>query len=130
MVPVLTPVKTAAAPGAIGPYSQAIVANGFVFCSGQIAIDPATGQVVPGDVATQTRQVLANVASVLAAAGTGLHAVVKSTVFLRAMDDFAAMNTVYAELFGEHRPARSTVEVSRLPRDVGVEIEVIAVIAP
>lgn len=125
----LVPVKTAAAPGAIGPYSQAIAVSGLVFCSGQIAIDPATGQFVGGDVAAQTARVLDNVAAVLEAAGARLDSVVKTTVFLKSMDDFAAMNAVYAERFGEHRPARSTVEVARLPRDAAVEIEVIAVTA-
>ncbi|MEQ1502659.1 MAG: RidA family protein [Myxococcota bacterium] len=119
-------VHTADAPGAIGPYSQAIVAGGFVFCSGQVALDPATGQVIDGDVAAQTRRVLQNLTAVLGAAGCSLSQVVKTTVFLKSMDDFAAMNAVYTELFGEARPARSTVEVSRLPRDVRVEIEAIA----
>ncbi|MEQ1567747.1 MAG: RidA family protein [Myxococcota bacterium] len=119
-------VHTEAAPAAIGPYSQAIVSGDLVFCSGQVALDPATGQFRDGDVASQTVQVFANLAAVLAAAGSGLDRVVKATVFLKSMDDFAAMNQVYAESFGEHRPARSTVEVSRLPRDARVEIEVIA----
>ncbi|MEZ4236089.1 MAG: RidA family protein [Myxococcota bacterium] len=121
-------VQTTRAPAAIGPYSQAVVVGGLVFCSGQIALDPATGALIEGDVAAQTHQVLANVAAVLAEAGSSLDRVVKTTVFLKSMGDFAAMNEVYAERFGAHRPARSTVEVSRLPRDVAVEIEVIATV--
>lgn len=119
-------VQTPSAPAAIGPYSQAIVHGDLVFCSGQVAIDPATGQVVDGGIEAQTRRVLQNVEAVLTAAGSGLSRVLKATVFLKSMDDFTAMNTVYGEMFGETRPARSTVEVSRLPRDVRVEIEVIA----
>ena len=121
-------ISTPAAPAAIGPYSQAIVANGLAFCSGQVALDPASGQVVPGDVAAQTRQVLANLDAVLRAAGGSLATVVKCTVYLKSMDDFAAMNAVYAERFGDNRPARATVEVSRLPKDVRVEIDAIAVV--
>jgi len=119
-------VSTSDAPQAIGPYSQAIKANGFVFCSGQIALDPATMQVVAGDVRAQTEQVLKNVAAVLAAAGSGLDRVVKTTVFLKTMADFVAMNEVYAAHFGNNRPARSTVAAAGLPRDVLVEIEVVA----
>jgi len=119
-------VSTKDAPQAIGPYSQAIKANGFVFTSGQIAIDPATQQVVAGDVAAQTERVLRNVSEILEAAGSGLGKVVRSTVFLKSMDDFAAMNAVYAKYFSSAPPARSTVEVARLPRDVLVEIDVIA----
>jgi len=119
-------VSTDAAPAAIGPYSQAIVANGFVFCSGQIAIDPATGQMVPWVIEDQTRQVLRNLAAVLEAAGSSLDQVVKVTVFLQSMDDFARMNAVYAEAFGEHAPARAAVEVRRLPKDVLVEMDAIA----
>jgi 2-iminobutanoate/2-iminopropanoate deaminase len=122
-------VQTASAPAAIGPYSQAIVHGGLVFCSGQVAIDPATGQVVEGGIEAETRQVFRNVEAVLAAAGSSLSQVVKATVFLKSMDDFAPMNAIYAERFGSHRPARSTVEVSRLPKDVRVEIEVVAVVA-
>jgi 2-iminobutanoate/2-iminopropanoate deaminase len=121
-------VQTSDAPAAIGPYSQAVVANGFVFCSGQIAIDPATGALVEDDAATQTRRVLSNLAAVLATSGSGLDRVVKTTVFLRSMDDFPAVNAVYAEVFGESRPARSTVQVTRLPREVAVEIEAIALL--
>jgi 2-iminobutanoate/2-iminopropanoate deaminase len=119
-------VSTKDAPQAIGPYSQAIKAGGFVFTSGQIAIDPATQQVVAGDVAAQTERVLRNVSEILEAAGSGLGKVVRSTVFLKSMDDFAAMNQVYGKYFGSAPPARSTVEVARLPREVLVEIDVIA----
>src|SRR3954467_8066142 len=119
-------VATKDAPQAIGPYSQAIKAGGFVFSSGQIAIDPATGNVIAGDVAAQTDRVMKNLEAVLAAAGSGMHRVVKTTVFLKSMGDFATMNEVYGKHFGNHRPARSTVEVARLPKDVLVEIEVIA----
>ena len=119
-------VSTKDAPQAIGPYSQAIKANGFVFTSGQIAIDPATQQVVAGDVAAQTERVLRNLSEILEAAGSGLGKVVRCTVFLKSMDDFAAMNAVYAKYFSSAPPSRSTVEVARLPRDVLVEIDVIA----
>lgn len=119
-------ISTSNAPQAIGPYSQAVKANGFVFCSGQIALDPATMQVITGDVRAQTERVLQNLAAVLAAAGSGLERVVKTTVFLKAMADFAAMNEVYAAKFGSNRPARSTVAAAGLPRDVLVEIDVIA----
>jgi 2-iminobutanoate/2-iminopropanoate deaminase len=119
-------VSTKDAPQAIGPYSQAIKANGFVFTSGQIAIEPATQQVVAGDVAAQTDRVLRNLSEILEAAGSGLGKVVRSTVFLKNMDDFAAMNKVYGQYFSSDAPARSTVEVTRLPKDVLVEIDVIA----
>ena len=119
-------IKTADAPQAIGPYSQAVVAGGFVFASGQIPIDPATGQFVEGGIAEQTEQVLRNVSNLLEAAGTSLARVVKTTVFLADMNDFAAMNETYARFFGDAPPARSTVEAARLPRDARVEIEVIA----
>ncbi len=119
-------VATKEAPQAIGPYSQAIKTGGFVFSSGQIAIDPATGNVIEGDVAAQTDRVMKNLAAVLAAAGSSLNKVVKTTVFLKSMGDFATMNEVYGRHFGQHRPARSTVEVARLPKDVLVEIDVIA----
>lgn len=119
-------IATKDAPQAIGPYSQAIKANGFVFTSGQIAIDPGTQQVIAGDVATQTERVLRNLSEVLEAAGSGLGKVLRSTVFLKNMDDFAAMNQVYAKYFSSAPPARSTVEVARLPKDVLVEIDVIA----
>jgi 2-iminobutanoate/2-iminopropanoate deaminase len=119
-------VSTKDAPQAIGPYSQAIKANGFVFTSGQIAIDPSTQQVVAGDVAAQTERVLRNLSEILEAAGSGLGKVVRCTVFLKNMNDFAAMNQVYGKYFGSAPPARSTVEVARLPKDVLVEIDVIA----
>lgn len=119
-------VKTEDAPQAIGPYSQAVVAGGFVFTSGQIPTDPATGQFVAGGIAEQTEQVLRNVSKVLEAAGTGLGRVVRTTVFLADMNDFAAMNEVYGKFFGDDPPARSTVEAARLPRDARVEIDVIA----
>ena len=121
-------VKTDRAPQAIGPYSQAVVANGFVFASGQIPLDPQTGEFVSEDVALQTRQVLKNLSAVLEAAETSLSNVVKTTVFLADMNDFAAMNEVYAEFFSENKPARATVQAARLPRDARVEIECIAVI--
>lgn len=122
-------VQTTAAPAAIGPYSQAVVAQGLVFASGQIPMDPATGALIDGDVAAQTRQCLTNLAAVLQAAGSDLSRVVKATVFLLDMDDFAAMNAVYAELFGDARPARAAVQVVRLPRDVRVEIDAIALVS-
>ncbi len=120
-------IETASAPAAIGPYSQAIVANGFVFCSGQIPMDPTTGELVGGDVGQQTRQVLRNLQAVLEGAGTSLSQVVKCTVFLRDMSDFAAMNAAYSEMFRNARPARAAVEVARLPKDVAVEIDAIAI---
>jgi 2-iminobutanoate/2-iminopropanoate deaminase len=119
-------ISTKDAPQAIGPYSQAIKANGFVFVSGQIAIDPATQQVITGDVAAQTDRVLRNLSEILEAAETGLGKVVRSTVFLKSMSDFTAMNAVYGKYFSTAPPARSTVEVARLPKDVLVEIDVIA----
>lgn len=114
------------APKAIGPYSQAISANGFLFTAGQIALDPVTMEVVAGDVAAQSEQVLKNLTAVLSAAGAGWGDVVKTTVFLRDMADFAAMNAVYSRVLGDARPARSTVAVAGLPRDVRVEIELVA----
>ena len=119
-------VHTEHAPAAIGPYSQAIVVDGLVFCSGQIAFDPETGEIVGGDVARQTDQVLRNLAAVLEAAGSSMSSVVKTTVFLTDMNDFGAMNEVYAEHFGEHRPARAAVAAAALPRFVDVEIECVA----
>ncbi len=119
-------IATENAPRAIGPYSQAIRANGFVFVSGQVAIDPATQQVTSGDVAVQTERVLRNLSGILQAAGCGLENVVRTTVFLKNMGDFAAMNEVYARYFSSAPPARSTVEAARLPKDVLVEIDVIA----
>ena len=119
-------VATKDAPQAIGPYSQAIKANGFIFTSGQIAIDPATNQVIQGDVAAQTERVLKNLEAILKAAGSSLERVVRTTVFLKNMGDFAAMNEVYGRFWKSAPPARSTVEVARLPRDVAVEIDAIA----
>jgi 2-iminobutanoate/2-iminopropanoate deaminase len=118
-------IRTDGAPAAIGPYSQAVVASGFVFCSGQIALNVA-GQIVGTTAADQTAQVMANLAAVLAAAGCGLGDVVKTTIFLKDMADFSAVNEAYAGALGDHRPARATVEVSRLPKDVLVEIDCIA----
>ena len=119
-------ISTQDGPQAIGPYSQAIRANGFVFVSGQVAIDPATQQVVAGDVAVQTDRVLKNLSAILKAAGSGLEKAVRSTVFLKNMGDFTAMNEVYGRYFSQTPPARSTVEVARLPKDVLVEIDMIA----
>jgi 2-iminobutanoate/2-iminopropanoate deaminase len=120
-------ISTENAPGAIGPYSQAIKANGMVFCSGQIPIDPATGEFVSHVVGEQTEQVLKNLIEVLKAAGTSLDNVVKTTVFLSDMNDFVEMNEVYARYFGENKPARATVQAARLPRDAKVEIDCIAI---
>jgi len=119
-------ISTGRAPKAIGPYSQAIRTAGFVFTSGQVAIDPDTQQVIAGDVAAQTDRVLQNLAGILEAAGSGLDKVVRCTVFLKNMGDFAAMNEVYGRYFKEEPPSRSTVEVARLPKDVLVEIDAIA----
>jgi 2-iminobutanoate/2-iminopropanoate deaminase len=119
-------VFTKDAPLAIGPYSQAVKANGFVFVSGQVAFDPATQEIISGDIAAQTDRVLRNLSEILKAAGSGLDKVVRTTVFLKNMSDFAAMNGVYGKYFSSAFPARSTVEVARLPRDVQVEIDVIA----
>lgn len=121
-------VSTENAPGAIGPYSQAIKAGGMVFCSGQIPIDPATGNFVSEVVSEQTKQVLKNLSEVLKAAGTSLDNVVKTTVFLADMNDFAEMNEVYSQFFSDNKPARATVQAARLPRDAKVEIECIAVV--
>jgi 2-iminobutanoate/2-iminopropanoate deaminase len=119
-------IQTADAPAAIGPYSQAVKINGLVFASGQIPIDPASGQFVEGGIKEQTEQVLKNLAAVLEAAGSGLHRVVKTTVFLADMQEFGTMNEVYGQFFKEEPPARATVEAARLPRDARVEIEAIA----
>lgn len=126
--PIMQPVHTDNAPAAIGPYSQAIVANGFVFTAGQVPFDPTTMQLVEGDIAAQTEQVMKNLRAILQQAGADLSTVVKTTVFLKDMNDFAGMNEVYARHFGDHKPARSTVQVARLPRDAGVEIEAVAVL--
>lgn len=122
-------VQTNRAPDPVGPYNQAVVYNGLVFTAGQIAIDPATNQLVGGDIQTQTRRVLENLGAVLQAAGSDFAHVLKTTVFLQDMNDFAAMNEVYGEFFVTDPPARSAVEVRRLPKDVKVEIECIACIA-
>ncbi|MBZ5514478.1 MAG: RidA family protein [Acidobacteriia bacterium] len=119
-------ISTAAAPAAIGPYSQAIRAGNLLFVSGQIPLDPATGQLVQGDIGAQTRQVLQNLAAILEAAGSGLDRVVKTTVYLRDLGEFAAMNEVYGEFFPAQPPARATVQVARLPRDASLEIDVVA----
>jgi 2-iminobutanoate/2-iminopropanoate deaminase len=121
-------VHTNAAPAAIGPYSQGIVANGFLFTAGQIAIDPATGQIVTGDVAKQTERVMANLAAVLATVNATWKDVVKTTVFLHDMGDFPVVNEVYGKALGEARPARSTVQVSALPRGVLVEIDAVVAV--
>jgi 2-iminobutanoate/2-iminopropanoate deaminase len=125
---VIEPVSTDRGPKAIGPYSQAVKANGFVFLSGQIPLDPQTQQVVEGDIAAQTERVLENLKAIVEAAGSSIARVVKTTVFLADMKDFAAMNDVYSRYFLAHAPARSTVEVARLPRDARVEIDVIALL--
>jgi 2-iminobutanoate/2-iminopropanoate deaminase len=119
-------IATEQAPKAIGPYSQAIRAQGMIFTSGQIAIDPATAQIIAGDVSAQTDRVLKNLAAILQASGSSLEKVLRCTVFLKNMGDFAAMNEVYGRYFKQSPPARSTVEVARLPKDVLIEIDVIA----
>ncbi len=121
-----TIISTPNAPKAIGPYSQAVSANGIVYTSGQIPIDPSSGQLVADEIQTQTRQSLENIKAVLEAAGSDLSLVLKATVFLKDMADFAAMNAVYAEYFPSNPPARSTVQVAKLPLDARVEIEVVA----
>lgn len=120
-------IKTEKAPKAIGPYSQAIEANGFIFCSGQVPIDPSTGDLNTGMIEDQTRLVLNNLKAVLDAAGSSFDKAVKCTVFLQDMNDFSRMNAVYGEFFNHPYPARATVQVARLPRDVRIEIEVIAI---
>ena len=119
-------VQTPGAPEAIGPYSQATVVDGWVYCSGHIPLDPATMELIQGDVAAQTEQVFQNLKAVLGAAGASLERVVKTTVFLADMGDFQAMNQVYAAHFGDHRPARATVQAAGLPKNVDVEIECVA----
>lgn len=118
-------VSTDKAPGAIGPYSQAVAVDGWLFCSGQIPLDPDTGELIQGDIGVQTDQVLKNLTAVLEAAGASLSNVVKTTVFLEDMGDFAGMNEVYARHFGNHKPARAAVAVRTLPKNVKVEIEAI-----
>lgn len=122
-------VSTAGAPRAIGPYSQAVRANGFLFTAGQVALDPDKGELVAGGISEQTTRALENLRAILSAAGSDFSQVVKTTVFLVDMADFAAMNEVYSRAFGDHRPARSTVAVAALPRGARVEIEVIAVVS-
>lgn len=122
----LRPVKTDRAPAAIGPYSQGIVAGGFLYTAGQIALDPKSGQVISGDITAQTERVLQNLTEVLAAAGASWRHVVKTTVFLHDMNDFPAMNEVYGRILGDARPARSTIQAAGLPRGVLVEIDAIA----
>ena len=119
-------IKTAQAPAAIGPYAQAVRAGNLLFVSGQIPLDPATGQMVTGDITIQTEQVLKNLAAILEAAGSNLSRVLKTTVYLRDLEDFGKMNVVYAKFLGEYPPARATVQAARLPRDAGVEIDLIA----
>ncbi|BAA29948.1 137aa long hypothetical protein [Pyrococcus horikoshii OT3] len=126
VIPMKEVIFTENAPKPIGPYSQAIKAGNFLFIAGQIPIDPKTGEIVKGDIKDQTRQVLENIKAILEAAGYSLNDVIKVTVYLKDMNDFAKMNEVYAEYFGESKPARVAVEVSRLPKDVLIEIEAIA----
>jgi 2-iminobutanoate/2-iminopropanoate deaminase len=121
-------IETDRAPKAIGPYSQAIVVNGMIFTAGQIPLDPDSGQLIEGDIAAQTERVMKSLQGILESAGSSLQRVVKTTVFLQDMNDFAAMNEVYGRWFGDHKPARSTVQAARLPRDVKVEIEAIAAV--
>ena len=123
-----TIIATDHAPKAIGPYSQATVHNGLVYCSGQIPIDPATGNIVEGDISVQTERVMQNLKALLEASGSSMAAVLKTTVFILDMNEFGAMNTVYGSYFTENPPARSTVQVSRLPKDVRVEIDCIAIV--
>ncbi|TMG33903.1 MAG: RidA family protein [Chloroflexi bacterium] len=122
----LEKIATDRAPKAIGPYSQAIRSGDLIFCAGQVGLDPATGEAVQGDVKVQTARIIDNLAAVLAAAGSDLAHVLKTTVFLTDMGDFAAMNEIYAQKFGDHRPARSTIGIAALPRGLRVEIECIA----
>ncbi len=121
-------ITTEKAPKAAGPYSQAIVSNGFAFLSGQVAIDPKTNQFVGGSIEEQTKLVLTNLSSVLQSIGSDLNKSLKTTVFLKDMADFESMNKVYAEFFPDHKPARSTIQVARLPKDASIEIEMIALV--
>ena len=125
-MPTIKTVSTDNAPKAIGPYSQAVSANGLIFCSGQIALDPKTGNIVGATAAEQATQVMKNLAAVLEAGGSKLSQVVKTTIFLKNMADFAAVNEIYAKAMGDHRPARATIEAARLPKDALVEIDCIA----
>lgn len=120
-------VEAPGAPKAVGPYSHAMVVGDLIFCSGQIPLDPATGELVPGDIAAQTGRIIDNMVAVLTASGSALDQVVKTTVFLTDMGDFAAMNEVYAARFGDHRPARSTIAVAGLPKGARIEIECVAI---
>jgi len=122
-------VSTPNAPGAIGPYSQAVVHGGLVYCSGQVALKPGTSELVPGGIEAETRQVMQNLAGVLAAAGSSFAQVLKTTVYLQSMDEFAAMNAIYGTFFPEAPPARATVEVARLPKNARVEIDCVAVVS-
>jgi 2-iminobutanoate/2-iminopropanoate deaminase len=128
MVGMIKTITTDKAPKAVGPYSQAIVANGFAFLSGQIAIDSQSNQFVGGSIEEQTRLTFANITAVLHSMGSNLNRVVKTTVFLKDMADFEAMNKVYSQFFQEHKPARSTIQVARLPKDAAIEIEMIALV--
>ena len=119
-------IEARGAPKAVGPYSHAMIEGDLVFCSGQVPLDPATSELVTGDIAAQTNRILENLAAVLAGAGSGLDRVVKTTVFLTDIGDFAAMNDAYAKRFGDHRPARSTIGVAALPRGARIEIECVA----
>ncbi|MGD9679751.1 MAG: RidA family protein [Candidatus Obscuribacterales bacterium] len=119
-------ITTEKAPQAIGPYSQAVKANGFVYVSGQIPIDPASGQLLTGSLTEQTRQVMTNIASILESAGASLDTVLKTTIYLKDMNDFDEVNKVYGEFFPNHKPARATVQVARLPKDVSIEVDAIA----
>ncbi len=121
-------ITTEKAPKAVGPYSQAIVANGFAFLSGQIAIDPQSNQFVGGSIEEQARLVLSNSSAVLQSMGSGLNKVVKTTVFLKDISDWESMNKIYAEFFADHKPARSTIQVAKLPKDAAIEIEMIALV--
>lgn len=122
----LETITTEKAPQAIGPYSQAVKANGFVYVSGQIPIDPASGQLLTGSLTEQTRQVMTNIASILESAGASLDTVLKTTIYLKDMNDFDEVNKVYGEFFPNHKPARATVQVARLPKDVSIEVDAIA----
>ena len=125
-MPTIRTVSTDNAPKAIGPYSQAVSANGLIFCSGQIALDPKTGNIVGATAAEQATQVMKNLSAVLEAGGSKLSQVVKTTIFLKNMADFAAVNEIYAKAMGDHRPARATIEAARLPKDALVELDCIA----